>query len=65
MRDASQIVLPLSAAPAVPLVVLNKAELATQLKTATPRVKALVKGQGFEASALSFALLTNDHGVTS
>ena len=65
MRDASQIILPQDRAAAVSLVVMNKMELSLKLKAASPRFKALVRGQGFEASALSFALLSNEQGETS
>jgi leucyl aminopeptidase len=65
MRDASQIILPSGKALAVSLLVMNKAELSSKLKTASPRIKALLRGQGFEASALSFAILSNEHGETS
>ena len=65
MRDANQIILTTSKVAAVPLVVMNKAELALNLKNATAPAKAQLRGQSFEAAALSFALLSNEDGETT
>ena len=65
MRDAAQIVLPASKAATVLLVIMDKPSFAAKLKSASPRIRTQVKGQGFDASALSFVSICNDHGETS
>jgi leucyl aminopeptidase len=65
MRDATQIVLASNKVASVPLVIMDKAGFAAKLKGASQRVKALVKAHGFEASALSFVPISDDHGENS
>jgi leucyl aminopeptidase len=65
MRDAAQIVLAASKAASVPLVIMDKVAFVAKLKGAAPRVKAQVKAYGFDASALSFVVLSNDLGTIS
>jgi leucyl aminopeptidase len=64
MRDAAKIILPASKAAAVPLMIMDKLAFAGKLKVASARLKAQVKVQGFEASALSFVVIANDRGET-
>ncbi len=65
MRDATQIVLPKGKAKSVPLILIEKAELAQSLSNAAPKVKALAKAQGFEAGALSLLTISNENGQTA
>ncbi len=65
MRDATQIILPKGKAKSIPLILVDKTELAKVLSNAAPRVKALAQAQGFEASALSLLTISNEHGETS
>ncbi len=65
MRDAAQIVLAASKAACVSLVIMDKAALAAKLKGASPRVKAQLKANGFEALPLNFVVISNDSGETS
>ena len=64
MQDATQIILPKGKAKSIPLMLINKPDLAQSISKAPAKIRTLANAQGFEAGALSLLIISNEQGET-
>ena len=65
MQDATQIILPKGKAKSIPLMLINKPDLAQSISKAPAKIRTLANAQGFEAGALSLLIISNEQGETT